>query len=572
MKKILIIIGFCFGLVVPFSLRAQETEKIESFRADYNLTQEGTIKAQEEIIYNFGAQQKHGIFRYLPYKYQMKEGGTEYINISNIKVRDVDDKGIPFERSKANGNLVLKIGDKNRTITGTKVYVLSYEIKGALRYLDTDEFFWNVTGNGWEVPIENVQARVVTYKNFNDNQLSATCYYGPFDSKERCAGYKIFQDGAEYEQSNLVPHEGLSIVFAAPKGTYPVVSAGYLGSGLSQNFVKTLVYIAVFIPFLVFLFMTRHFLKWGRDAKGRGAIVVEYEPPEKITPIEMGTILDFSVSNKDISSELIYLATKGFLKIVRIPGKGLKKDDYTLKKLKDSKLSGFDEVLLSGIFKSGNEVKISDLKNDFYENIQKIKTQVHGKVVKDGYFRERVATVIGKYVGIGGGIASVGLLILFTFSVLNGVLATIFGPSLIVTGLIVIIFGFFMPARTKEGVIIKERILGFKRYLSKVEGRKINWSDAPKKDPKKFEEYLPYAMVFGVEKEWAKQFEGIYDGSPSWYNDPSGARFMPVVFASNMNGFATSATQNMFSAPTSSGSGFSGGSGGGFGGGGGGSW
>jgi hypothetical protein len=79
-------------------------------------------------------------------------------------------------------------------------------------------------------------------------------------------------------------------------------------------------------------------------------------------------------------------------------------------------------------------------------------------------------------------------------------------------------------------------------------------------------------MVLGVEKEWAKQFEGIYNENPGWYNGPVGTTFNPVLFAGSLNSFTAKAESAMSTAP-SGGSGFSGGgAGGGFGGGGGGSW
>ena len=86
-------------------------------------------------------------------------------------------------------------------------------------------------------------------------------------------------------------------------------------------------------------------------------------------------------------------------------------------------------------------------------------------------------------------------------------------------------------------------------------------------------------MVLGVEKEWAKQFEGIYDGQPEWYSDPSGSGFNSMVLANSLSSFSSSTNSTLASRPSntasSGGSGFSSGggfSGGGFGGGGGGSW
>jgi uncharacterized membrane protein len=89
-----------------------------------------------------------------------------------------------------------------------------------------------------------------------------------------------------------------------------------------------------------------------------------------------------------------------------------------------------------------------------------------------------------------------------------------------------------------------------------------------------FSQYLPFAIVFGCTRKWAKAFEGIdaEQLQTSWYvgNHP----FNAMVLASSIDHFGTTATGTMYaSMPSSSGSsGFGGSSGGGGGGGGGGSW
>jgi len=173
------------------------------------------------------------------------------------------------------------------------------------------------------------------------------------------------------------------------------------------------------------------------------------------------------------------------------------------------------------------------------------------------------------YIGIGGTI--------FLMSFPNaGIFGALGITSFAISGLLIIIFGLFMPAKTRKGALAKEHILGFKKYLSVAEKDRIEFHNAPKKNPERFEKLLPYAMALGVEEEWAKQFEGIYDKQPDWYGGPSAARFNALTLTRSLNSFSSSANSTLASKPSSAsggGSGFSGGgSGGGFGGGGGGSW
>ena len=90
-----------------------------------------------------------------------------------------------------------------------------------------------------------------------------------------------------------------------------------------------------------------------------------------------------------------------------------------------------------------------------------------------------------------------------------------------------------------------------------------------------FSDYLPYAIVFGLTRKWAKAFEdlGFAPDTSSWYVGPH--PFTALAFADSIDGFAVTTGGTLASTPASSGSsGFGGGgfSGGGGGGGGGGSW
>jgi uncharacterized membrane protein len=139
----------------------------------------------------------------------------------------------------------------------------------------------------------------------------------------------------------------------------------------------------------------------------------------------------------------------------------------------------------------------------------------------------------------------------------------------VVSGLIVAGFGRIMPARTVEGARVLERVLGFEEFLRRVEGDRL---ERVVKTPEMFERLLPFAMAFGVERKWAKAFEGIYREPPTWYVGSTTGPFDLNGFSSRLGDLSTRAESTMSSSPRSSGgSGFSGGSsGGGSGGGGGG--
>src|SRR5438045_6533251 len=86
--------------------------------------------------------------------------------------------------------------------------------------------------------------------------------------------------------------------------------------------------------------------------------------------------------------------------------------------------------------------------------------------------------------------------------------------------------------------------------------------------PELFEKYLPYAMAFGVEEQWARAFKDIYKEPPQWYSGGTGP-FNALNFSQSISKMSNAAASSMSSSPSSSGSGGGGSSGGGSGGGGG---
>ena len=83
-----------------------------------------------------------------------------------------------------------------------------------------------------------------------------------------------------------------------------------------------------------------------------------------------------------------------------------------------------------------------------------------------------------------------------------------------------------------------------------------------------YELLLPYAVVFGQEKQWAKELAVLYGAgnSPAWYAGTSG--FSAASFSSGISTLSASTSSSSSSSGGSSGGGSAGGGGGGGGGGG----
>jgi uncharacterized membrane protein len=310
--------------------------------------------------------------------------------------------------------------------------------------------------------------------------------------------------------------------------------------------------------------------KYGRDPKGRGIIIAEYEAPDKLSPIEVGTIIDQKVDSRDISSIIIDLAVRKYLKIKEV-GEGTWSTDYEFTKLKEGNdlERSFEHTFFDGLFEGRTTVKLSDLKTKFYITSSLVETEVYRTLKSEGYFKIYPLAMRSCFLGLGilAGLGGIVLAVYLSNGIINW---TIIGP--VIAGIIIIIGGYFMSTRTQKGVLAKEHIAGLKLFLSVTEKDRLKFHNAPEKKPELFEKCLPYAMVLKVEQEWAGQFKDIYTKPPDWYSG-NWTTFNVVTFSSRISSFSATANSSLTVAPSKGGSGFSGGSsGGGFGGGGGGSW
>jgi uncharacterized membrane protein len=252
--------------------------------------------------------------------------------------------------------------------------------------------------------------------------------------------------------------------------------------------------------------------------------------------------------------------------------------EITLLKYPQDTKSMFQREVLQLVFESrvvpGAKRKLSDIKTDqphLRRNALLI-TQLKKAAVKDLVEQdllEQIITRSARYV-----IVFVVVWIGFFLSGLLNQVAGLHGYVLLAA--IGVTLGLFLifatERRTRKGYEVLNYLKGFKEFLSMTETERYKFHNAPSKNAERFMEYLPYAIAFGVEKEWSEVFKDIQVDNPDWYSSSGGASgFNANTFTADISSFTTA-----FSGSTgtsgSAGSGGSGFSGGGGGGGGGGSW
>jgi len=333
--------------------------------------------------------------------------------------------------------------------------------------------------------------------------------------------------------------------------------------------------ISITIPILVFITSLRRWRKKGKDPKIDKTIIAQYEPPEDLSPAIVEILINQKFNVRIVTATMIDLAIKGHLRIKEGKKGFFKGQEYIFEKLdKEGNFNPYETKIIEGIFSKGNTVKSNDLKNKFYRHLKDIKKSVHQEIVKTGYVASNIQKVRTRH--------QIPYILFFVlafvtifisgitgFAVIGTILIAI---SLIISAIIGIIFGQYMPALTPKGAEEKWKWLGFKEYLHTAERFRIGAETV-----ETFSKYLPYAIVFNVEKEWAGRFADLKYQQPNWYvpvmiHTSTGQGITPSFsgLASNISSFTSSISSTFSSSPGGSGTGGGGGAGGGGGGGGGG--
>jgi uncharacterized membrane protein YgcG len=548
--------------------------RIENFHAEVIVMPDGSVDVTETIQAHFIGGPWHGLYHSIPVEYVTPQGFNYSLFLDVKRVTDAGGQPLKFDTTRERHYRKIKIYVPDAD-NSTHTVSLEYVASDALRFLDDhDEFYWNVTGDESDIPIQAASARVVLPTGTTN--IRANVFTGAYRSRAQDADVEIAANGVEVRtRAPLGIHQGLTIAVAFDKGfVHEPTAADQISLFLRSNW-------PLFLPILAFVGM--FYLWWtkGRDPRLR-PIAAQYEPPDQLTPGEAGTLVDNSADMRDITASIVDLAVRGYITIEEHQKDTMlglmHHKDYNFIVRKDrsewAKLKPHEQTLLTGLFSAGTvgeSVSMSSLENHFYTSLPGIKNNLLGSLVTHGYYKQRPDTVRSTYVGIGG---VVGFLLVFgglKLAAGMGMAPPAFIIAGILTGAIIAGFGWFMPVHTEQGTRALEGVLGFEDFLVHVESDRFNKMI---KTPEMFEKFLPFAMALGVEKNWSKAFQGILKEPPDWYRGSSyGPNFYPIYFVNDLNYMSTQASSVMSSAPRSSGgSGFSSGgdggsSGGGFGGG-----
>lgn len=559
-------ISFCADVA---SARENVTDwYIKDFDSTIVVNKDSSLDITEKITADCGnAAGKHGIFRILPERINIA-GTNVKTPVELVSITDVNGSEMKYteSRNSSDGTVTWKIGDANKTVQGVNNYEIRYRVKNTIRFgsLQFDELYWNLSGNFWDLEIDRFHAKIVFPTEIKKENSEVEYYTGFLNSKGKdLATFRWSAPNVlEFESTGMLDiGEGITASVTFPKG----IITEYVPSFWE----KYGNYVFLLIPLVVFILCYRMWSEHGKDPRVDKTVIAEYDAPDNLSPIEMGALRkNGSFDNGLITAEIVNLAVKGLILIKETHDKVLFFDskDYQLQKIQnaeeEAKLNSAQKMLLQKLFDGRESVKLSSLKNSFYKSVQEISKEVDNILVE----KDLVVKSSKKYAAA---FLVVGIFMIFATFFFWSFSAWL-GLSLLLSGIIILVFGFIMPSRTMKGAELNWQIKGFKLFMETVDKDRAVFYEKENI----FEKFLPYAIMFGITGIWIKRMKEIYGEeyfatyAPMWYAG-NVAAFDADSFSSTVDSLSSAIAANT-SSP--SGSGGAGGSGGGGGGGGGGGW
>lgn len=567
---------------MTFAARSTDNFTITKFDASYSLSRDSDDRSKLEatwrITANFPPNQNRGIAPVFVKKYDDHS--------TNFSLQSVtDENGTPLEYSWSDDEL--RIGNKNTYVKGEKTYIIKFTQRDVTKnYGDTgrDEFYWDVIGDEWRVPMENVQISVKLDESLvAARQGKAFCYVGSRGSTTQC---NLSEDENQITAKidKLSRQQGVTVAVGFKSGTFSEYQETLMEKLIGIWHLMQILAYTIATPLTIFLII-RYRRLVGRD-KELKPIPPEYLPPEDISVLMSTYVLKkyddpFKVKGLPKVAQLLDLAVRHYIKIYEVKKSSLFSGaQYEIEIIKDLQELKVEEIeIVQDMFdspsipKPGQRLNLKNLQNnikymtrtrDDDKNLETLAREKYGlceqnpevKRIMRGWFKRVL------------------------------VLAVLFLSPMFLVMSIILAFASRGWSLTDDGLSLRRYLEGLKMYIGVAEAERLNILQSPegaekvvvdvndeKQLVKLYERVLPYAVLFGQEKNWSKQMGKYYEQvgeAPDWYVGQG--VFNAVAFSSGLSGLSTAAGHASDYSSTSGGSSGGGFAGGGGGGGGGGGW
>ncbi|WP_406246929.1 DUF2207 domain-containing protein [Microbacterium sp. M] len=520
--------------------------------------------------------QNRGIVRGLPMGY---EGASTEPRV--ISVEDADGAPVPYETEEDDDVLYILTGT-DEFVHGPTTYVITYEMRDVILAARNgfDEFYWDLLPLDSTQPIDEFTADIVFAPELSAQLTGdSACYIGEQGSQDRC-GIAVDGDTATVAENSLAAGEGVSVAIGFEPGTVvqpdtrqpnpvtdvvPLVTSGGAAALAAGGWIATSA-------------MVRS------RRRATGVIVAQYEVSTSMPPLLANTIVPRA--RNPITAQIIHLAVRGLVRLEELPEDKKDQTRPRLRRLSAPIPDPLDHRALKAVFNNDEPDVVMTIPKEssaFAKRMQGLikagqkEARARGLTTK---VRSRTAAVL---CWIALGVAAVGLglgiwgAVLGRESAVAGILLSAFLGAGVVVSLIAALSPRTVP--TPQGALELEHLEGVREFIRVAEADRLqmlqSYTGAERRPDGTidvihlYELLLPYAVLFGQEREWGAVLETAYaqdQRTPVWVNGAA------VGLSIRLAGFSTAtAGSSTYTSPSSgSSSSFGGSTGGGFSGGGGG--
>ena len=355
---------------------------LDKYDVNIKVNEDNTFDVVETITAYFN-EPKHGIFRTIPLTNKITRlDGSKSTNRARITNLSVNSK---YKVSRENGNYKVQIGDANKTLTGEQNYVIKYTYNlGKDKIKDYDELYYNIIGNEWDTAIGNITFTITMPKDFDSSKLGfSSGSTGSTDNSN--IKYNVSNNVITGKYTSILgKNEALTVRCELPDGYF----------SKAKDTIEPILYIEIIVSSLFLLISCFLWYKFGKDDKV--IETVEFYPPEGLNSLDVGFLYKGYINNKDIISLLIYLASKGYIKIIEEKkSQFFRYNDFKIIRLK--KYDGNDvneEIFFNKLFLTDdgylNETTLFNLCYS-YVTADEILTNINSKEYKNKFYENKAA-------------------------------------------------------------------------------------------------------------------------------------------------------------------------------------
>ncbi|TWD83152.1 putative membrane protein DUF2207 [Kribbella amoyensis] len=502
-------------------------DQVDTFSVTYRVDSAGVLHVEEKIVYRFGTRSgRHGIVRDLLVREPFDDHQDQRYDVSDVRASSPSgaDASVQLERLTLGGRRTevqrVRIGSADRTVTGpTATYVISYQVRGALRHFDDrSELYWDATGRNWAGPLQTVDVTV----DVPGGVTRVGCFAGVVTTESPCARAEVADGRGRYGHGVLPPGQQLTIVAAIRPGQVahdvPLIEPAAEPPPLT-SWALVRVLGSVLAVILALVAAVAAYFRWNR----RGERPKPVTTPPPISVAEACLLVNSTLHPEATQATILEL---GLLGALRIEEEDAEDDDapQTLV-LVDSDLAKrpHHRALLKGLFpllKPGSTVQ---LRRRFKENRRLLDAQkamvtaLREEVATKGWYHElpsarRKPPVLGRTLGrrltrIAIAVPIIATVLGFAGAItetatqrpLDGVLIA---AVVLVAGLAVYVLRRVVSRGrlTSRGRELAVEVRRFRAYLADVPADAV--------PEQQLIEFLPWAMTLDLGDRWEQMLAG----------------------------------------------------------------